>query len=349
MVIPAHKALDEQGLWASAPCRIDAGGTWDIKAMAFPFVHISPTTVNIAIDLRTTVYILPFDKGWLRVEAEGMGKPQVCPSDHVPLRGKFALIYAPLLHFGINGARVVIRSEAPVKASLGGSSAAVVALLKAISKCMRKAGQKALTSNQILTFAYHFEDAISGGNCGLQDHAAAVFGGVNQWIWHYQDHKKPYKKIRLLSPQGEKALSQHLLVAYTGTQHISSQINRKWVRDFLAGQTRPGWLEANKITHRLADRIKRQDWAGAAICLREEMAIRRRITPEALTKKSAVLISEAESLGCGARFTGAGAGGCIWAIGELEKISRLKVLWAKRLKKMNGYILDCSVDWRGVR
>ncbi len=349
MAVSIGKILDEQGLWASSPCRIDAGGTWDIKAMALPFARTSPTTVNIAIDLRTTVHIFPFDKGWLRIEAEGIGKPQVCPSDQPPLKGRFALIYAPLLHFGIDGARVVIKSEAPVKAALGGSSTALVALLKAISKCLRKAGRKALTGNQILVLAYHFEDAISGGNCGLQDHSAAVFGGVNQWIWHYQDPKTPFKRVRLLSPQGENRLSQHLLVAYTGSQHISSRINKKWINDFLAGRTRAGWLEVNKITHRLAERIRREDWNGAAACLREEMSIRKRITPEALTKNSSLLISEAEPLGCGARFAGAGAGGCVWALGEPEKIRSLQSRWAKRLKKMNGHLLDCAVEWKGVR
>ncbi len=350
MPLTISKILDQDGVWASAPCRIDAGGTWDIKAMALPFEPHRPTTVNIALDLRTTVRILPFEHGWLRAEVKGMGKPQISKTDQPHLRGPNALVFAALSHFDLDGASVVIEPTAPLRSSLGGSSTALVALLKAISKCMRKAGQKALTTNQIHLLAYHLEDAISGGNCGLQDQAAAVYGGVNQWVWQYRDPKGPFKRIRLLSPSGEKELSRHLLVVYTGTQHFSSTINKKWVEDFLSGKTRSGWLEVNEIVHEFAARLKHLDWAGAGASLRKEMEIREKITPEALTKLSRTLIGQAKGLGCGARFAGAGAGGCVWAIGEANNISRLEKLWSASLQGVKGgRMLKCAVDGRGVK
>jgi hypothetical protein len=45
-------------------------------------------------------------------------------------------------------------------------------------------------------------------------------------------------------------------VAYCGKSHVSARINRSWVKAFLAGKTRSGWIEANYIVNSLAKAIK---------------------------------------------------------------------------------------------
>jgi D-glycero-alpha-D-manno-heptose-7-phosphate kinase len=58
----------------------------------------------------------------------------------------------------------------------------------------------------------------------------------------------------------------------------------------------------------------------------------------------------AEEAGCGARFAGAGAGGSVWALGEIKRIRELKTIWSSTLAPIPGAgILDCVVDLRGVR
>jgi len=47
---------------ASAPCRIDMGGTLDISTFYYPLMHLNPCTFNIAINLRTRVSLFPFEK-----------------------------------------------------------------------------------------------------------------------------------------------------------------------------------------------------------------------------------------------------------------------------------------------
>ena len=49
----------------------------------------------------------------------------------------------------------------------------------------------------------------------------------------------------------------------------------------------------------------------APLYLKEEMSIRREITPDALIPITGKLIDQAEKTGCGARFAGAGAGGSL--------------------------------------
>ena len=90
-------------------------------------------------------------------------------------------------------------------------------------------------------------------------------------------------------------------------------------------------------------------WEESVRLIKEEMKMRRKITPGALIPVTYSLINVAEKAGCGARFAGAGAGGAVWALGQPENIDRLKNRWSNSLKKIKGaYILECAIDQKGV-
>ena len=342
--------LKHHPVTASAPCRIDSGGTWDIKALALPLELIEPVTINIALSLRTWVTLSPFKVGWVRISSEGISKGEQYHQENLPFNTPLGLYFAAVSHFGFHGLQVNIRSDSPVKSALGGSSTALIALIKALSKVAFMLGQKRLYGGKLLSLGYHMEDGISGGNCGMQDQAAAVYGGVNLWKWRYGKGDSLFKRERLLDIEGQKELSERILVAYSGESHVSARINRSWIHDFLSGKTRTGWLKANDIVHRLAGAIKHENWRKAASFLRDETAVRKEITPNALIPITEELIHQAETAGCGARFAGAGAGGSIWALGEIKKIRDLRKIWEKTLSPIKrAKILHCTVDPKGVR
>lgn len=342
--------LAQRPVEASAPCRVDSGGTWDIKALALPLAATRPTTVNIALTLRTTADLHPYKKGKVKISSSGFTRPEVFSIDRLPFDSPFGLFFAAISFFDFHGLEVRISSQSPVRSALGGSSTALVALIKALSKVSVKLGNKGCSKKEILRLAYHLEDGISGGNCGIQDQAAAVYGGVHQWEWRYGNRTAPLQKTSLLDREGRKELSKRLLVAYSGKSHTSSRTNHQWVKDFLSGKTRPGWIKSNEIVWQFGKAIKAWEWSRAAALLREEMSIRREITPEALTPLTKRLIEEAESAGCGARFAGAGAGGSLWAVGKLKRIDQLKARWGTTLARVKGAeILDCKVDPAGVK
>lgn len=342
--------LLEEPVVVSAPCRVDSGGTWDIKALALPFETIRPTTVNIALTLRTSASLHPYEAGRVKISSTGFPKPEIFPVDRLPFHTRFGLFFAAVSFFGFHGLEVRISSQSPVRSALGGSSTALVALLSALSKAALRLGRKGLSKKEMLYVGYHLEDGISGGNCGIQDQAAAVYGGVQQWEWSYGNQNALFRRRELLDREGQRALSRHLLVAYSGMRHTASSVNRRWIRDFLSGRTRAGWLEVNETVRRFGRAIEARDWNRAAALMREEMGVRREITPEALTPVTQDLIETAENVGCGARFTGAGAGGSLWAMGDGEAIETLRTLWKARLAKIKGAsILDCGVDPSGVR
>lgn len=335
---------------ATAPCRIDTGGTWDIKAMALPFQGIKPITVNMALNLRTSVTLLPYKDGAIKISSRGFPEGKTFSLERPSFRPPFGIFCAAVSFFGFHGFEVRIESESPVKSALGGSSTALVALIKALDKSRKFLDGAQRTSDEILHLAYHIEDAISGGNCGIQDQAAAVYGGVNLWTWEFGNKASPFVKTPLLDRKGQKRLSERLLVAFSGRSHVSSITNRKWLEDFLSGKTRDGWIAANEVVRGFAGAIGEQSWLKAAEHLKEEMAIRRKITPEALIPETEKLIGQAEQSGCGARFTGAGAGGSLWAIGEKDNIDRLRNTWEKTLAGIkDGEIIPCQVEPEGLK
>src|SRR5690349_13552620 len=75
--------LRRVSITASAPGRIDCGGTWDIKALALAQERIQPVTVNIAINLRTTVRLYPYDSGKVAIHSQGFDDEEA-PVDTLP-------------------------------------------------------------------------------------------------------------------------------------------------------------------------------------------------------------------------------------------------------------------------
>lgn len=342
--------LNHEHVEASAPCRIDSGGTWDIKAMALPLQRIEPTTINIALNLRTVVVLSPYKENWVKISSGGFRPKETFHKDRISFDSVYGLFFAAISFFGFHGLEVHISSQSPVKSALGGSSTALVALIKALAKVSVMLEGSKLAGREILHLGYHLEDGVSGGNCGLQDQAAAVYGGVNQWKWHYGNRTAPFERIPLLDRQGQKNLSRHLLVAYSGKSHISARTNRNWIKGFLSGRTRAGWRKVNEIVQQLGFAIQEQNWKKAAGLLQDEMALRKKLTPDAMTPVTTKLVNQAKRAGCGARFAGAGAGGSLWALGESESIVRLRKKWETTVAPIRGAkIIDCEVDPVGVR
>ncbi len=342
--------LEHRPIMSSAPCRVDSGGTWDIKALALPFEHTGPVTVNLALNLRTYVTLLPFTPGWVKVSSDSFDAQEAYPFAEIPFNSQFGLVFSIASFFQLHGLEIQVTSTSPVKAGLGGSSAAAVATIKACSVAKRLLHEPGVTRSGILHLAFHLEDAVNMGMCGLQDQGASVYGGVNKWSWGYSRKGRPYERESLLNAEGQRELSKRLLVAHSGRTHVSARINRSWIQEFLEGKTRSGWIAVNGIVNRLARHLREREWEQGAKALREEAAIRKEITPQAFTPIIDQLIQEAEGTGCGARFAGAGGGGAVWALGEIDDIHQLRQKWAHILKgTREARILECAIDPKGVR
>lgn len=345
---PVGQQLEDNPIDASAPCRIDFGGTLDISTFHYPLRSHQPATVNIALDRRTSVSLRPAvdDRIWISSHglAEAAFAPQAAPYDH-PL----GLMFAVADYFGVQGVHIDIHSTSPPQSGLGGSSVAAVALIAAFSKLNVHMGRAPISRTQMVLLAHAIEQGVAGASCGIQDQLAAAFGGVNIWRWPATLDQPPFLCHRLAAPSACARLDRHLLVAYLGVTHVSKDVNQTWVRRFISGKDRDVWQRIIDLTHRFADALAAFDMQSAAAAMNEETALRKAITPQVLESMGQRLADAAMEKQCGARFTGAGGGGCLWAIGEADAIASLKPAWKGLLaERETAGIVDCRVDSQGV-
>jgi len=346
----AEESLAENSVSASAPCRVDSGGTWDIRAFALTCQDEFPVTVNIALDLRTYVRLLPYAAESIKISSTGFHQAESAHIHAIPFDSRFGLFFAAASHFGFHGLEIKIESRSPVQAAMGGSSTALVALLRALSQLEKRFTGVERSRSEILRLAFVLEDALSGGFCGMQDHAAAVYGGVNRWFWSYGEGRL-FQRDRLLEKESAGLLNERLVVAHSGKRHVSSRTNRKWVEGFLSGRTRQGWVEVNRIVNNFAACLRQKNWKEAVAFLRKETDLRRSLTPEAFIPLTESMVAGAEAEGGAARFTGAGAGGAVWALApDRETALKIRNAWENRLADQSeAAVLECRMDHSGVR
>jgi D-glycero-alpha-D-manno-heptose-7-phosphate kinase len=343
-----RKILNSSPIEASAPCRVDMGGTLDIKTFHLPLRRFLPCTVNAAINLRTRVRILPGSSGRVNVSSSGFESVSFA-EDAAPYNHPLGLMFAIAAYFGVSGIHIDIDSASPPRSALGGSSAAAVALVAALSRLLEKAGRPPMSRKQIVVLAHAVEESVAGVPCGFQDQLAAAYGGVHAWHWENAVSTGGFQKEMLVPKSLHDDFSRHILVAYCGIPHESRQVNRIWVDQFIAGATRKEWVSISGHTRRFADALLSRRYQPAAEAMNLETAIRRRMTPEVLDEMGEKLVEAAVITGCGGRFTGAGGGGCIWAIGETSAIDPLRDAWEKILaRKPEARLLNVRVDSGGL-
>ena len=348
MTTTLYDILKNNPVEASAPCRVDMGGTLDLRTFHFPLNHLKPCTFNIALDLRTRIEVTAYKKGRVRISSKGFKTAEFL-SDKLPFDHPLGFMFAVAAYFGADGTHIHIDSSSPARSALGGSSVAAVALIKAISKARVQAGESPLSRIQIAVLAQAIEETVAGVPCGFQDQLAAAFGGVNAWYWTGKTSGPAFKRKVILGKKESKELNDHILVAYCGIPHESSNINGQWVRQFLAGKYRKEWADIIMYTKKFIDSLAQHNYNQASEFMRRETAVRTRMTPGVLDDMGKKLVRSAGKLGCGARFTGAGGGGCVWAVGEKDTIKRLMPVWQELLlKQKHASLLNTCIDPKGV-
>ena len=343
------KVLEKEPVRAEAPCRVDMGGTVDMPALHYAIRNTDTVTFNIAVALRTKVTLLPHRAGYVKVSSTGFDSAEY-PEDKSPFIGHpLGLMFAVAAFFRASGVHVVVESGSPVRSALGGSSAAVVALVAAFARAWTGLGERPLSLRQVVLLSHGIESNTAGVPCGLQDQLAAAYGGVNAWYWHPTASGPGYDKRTVVPPKGHAKLNERLLLAYCGSPHDSIDVNSVWVREFLKGTTRDKWTQMCRHTVDFVEALAKGDYAEAAACMNREVAIRREMTPNVLTPIMEKLVDTAVENGCGGRFTGAGAGGCVWALGEKGALAKVKAEWDEILAGAEtARLLPINVDGQGV-
>ncbi len=349
-----NKTVEGNKVQISVPCRIDLGGTLDISTFYLSMNHLQPSSFNIALDLRTVVTLSGYKKGYVKISSKGFDDA-VFKNSEVPFNHPMGLMFACTNYFkehfnnkfNTEGVHIHIESSSPPRSALGGSSSAAVAIISAFFKVL----DKSIDPEQIAWLAHYIESSVAGVPCGMQDQLAAAFGGINQWIWKMGRTAPKFERVPLFVQDDDiKAFNSNILVAYCGIPHVSKDINSQWVTSFINGDTRVIFEKIADLTTLFCKAVKNKNFVKAADLMNQETKLRLEMTPDVLDNTGQKLFKKAMDVNCGARFTGAGGGGCLWALGEKHDISRLKPLWLQILEPVkDAKILDTSIDNSGIQ
>jgi D-glycero-alpha-D-manno-heptose-7-phosphate kinase len=172
---------------------------------------------------------------------------------------------------------------------------------------------------------------------------------VHAWDWPFDPTEPAFRGRRIIEEAEHETLEKHILVAYGGVPHVSSDINGRWVQDFVSGKDRKAWHGIVSATKEFIKALRVKDWTTAVNAMNREVEIRRTMTPDVLDDMGSELLMLALEAKCGARFAGAGGGGCMWAIGTAKDIDTLRPAWESALSKKEGaHLLDTRIDARGL-
>src|SRR6266478_2463384 len=115
--IDIRRVLRERSITASAPSRLDCGGTLDLLPLALQLEKWRPGTVTIAISLRTTATLRAGANDTVVVESSSIGREEMA-LESLPLTGPFALVNSIIHHFRITGFQLVLHSDVPLGSGL---------------------------------------------------------------------------------------------------------------------------------------------------------------------------------------------------------------------------------------
>jgi len=319
---------------ASAPTRIDlAGGTIDIWPVCLS-LDGPAVTVNLAIDVRAEAEAAATGDGLLHVRSEDLGEEISVPVGEIA-HGRLGLATRLAAFYGAgDGLSVRLRSRAPPRSGLGGSSALAVALSAALARLRGRPLD--------LRVVQDLETTLLRTPTGYQDYYPALHGGLNALT------AVPGGVRVSPLPGGAEFLRDHLLLCDTRIAHESGMNNWEVVRRFFDGDREVREC-ANRISRcavRLKDAILARDLDATAGALRDEWDARRRLAPAVTNARVDALAAAARDAGAlAAKVCGAGGGGCMVVLARDRRDDRLRAA----LERAGGTIVPFEPDTAGLR
>jgi len=195
--------------------------------------------------------------------------------------------------------------DLPARSGIGSSSAFTVGMLHALYALKGKMPARL----QLALNAIHVEQKMLKEHVGSQDQMLAAFGGFN--LVHFGGARHLQLHPITLPPQRISSLQSHLMLFYSGTPRISSEIAQEQVRQTPArGRELKMMCE---LTDTALDLLNsRRDIAEFGRLLHENWLIKRSLTSKVSNPQIDDIYMEARRTGAlGGKVLGAGGGGFI--------------------------------------
>lgn len=206
-------------------------------------------------------------------------------------------------------------TDCPPGSGLGASSTMVVALIGAFDRWLGLG----LDRYEIARLAWSIEREDLGIQGGRQDQYCAAFGGFN--FMEFTADDALINPLRI-PPEWVSELEYSLVLAYTGTSRLSSDIIADQIRNFTEGELDPvAAMEATKAT---ASEMKRLLLTGAfrpfGEALHEAWVVKKRMSGKISNPHIDAIYAAARTAGAlGGKISGAGGGGFMFFFAEFDR------------------------------
>jgi D-glycero-alpha-D-manno-heptose-7-phosphate kinase len=308
-----------------APTRIDFGGGWtDVPPYSD---EVGGFVCNVAITRYATVRVHAVHDSAGSSRTTGARAADRSIGDAVARR------------LGVTGVAIDLHSDFPVGAGLGGSSAASVAAITALTRLQQQAVEPMALAE--LSRDVEIEDlGIPGGR---QDHYAAVFGGALGLRFTSEGTKVD----RLpLDADFCARLERNCLIVYTGQSRISGDTITAVLDAFRARDAKVLFAlkRMRELAEQMASAVTAGDLDALAALVGEQWAHQRSLHPAIPTALIDEIVERARRAGAsGAKALGASGGGCVFVVARDDRVTDVR-----SAVESLGEIVDFTIATHGV-
>lgn len=311
-----------------APTRIDFGGGWtDVPPYS---EEMGGFVCNLAITRYATVTVdrVP---GTSRSATSAVATTGTMPDR--------SIAEAAARRFGMTGARIDVRSDFPLGAGLGGSSAAGVATVAALAA----ARDEVMEPTQIAELSRAIEIGDLGVPGGRQDHYAAAYGGALGL--RFSANGVDVRRISL-DDELRAELERRCIIIYTGKSRISGETIEAVLGAYRQRDRRVlAALDRMRATaESMAQALDAGDVDALAGLVAEQWTHQRSLHSAIPTPLIDEIIARGTAAGAaGVKALGASGGGCVLLIARKERSDEVRQAVASL-----GELLPFSIAERGV-
>ena len=293
------------------------------------FVVYGVKAILCAINKRITVTAEKIDGGKISIQSN-IGNLELEPGKSIseinsPLK-PFYYLADKMLKNENTGIKIIVESDIPLGVGLGSSSACCVAGAAAISRLFRK------TSNEeILVLAIEAEKTIFENTSGA-DCTVCTYGGIMEY-----DKENGFHKI-------ESKPNFHLVIANSNIEHSTESVVGE-VRQFKEKneiQFTSLCKKESKLIEEVLELLIENNIEKLGTKIKENQEYLETIGISNDKLREMIQIGQTESFG--AKITGAGGGGCIYALTDESNLERT----INQFKDKNYDCFSVKIDFKGL-
>jgi D-glycero-alpha-D-manno-heptose-7-phosphate kinase len=176
----------------------------------------------------------------------------------------------------------------------------------------------------------------------VQDYRPAFYGGISAVELGVDGVR------RVALPVPARELERRLVLAYTGATRNSGINNWEVTKRHIDGDrdVQQRFARIRDIAGAMRAALEREDWAEVGRQIADEWENRKGLAPGVATPEIDAILAAARDAGAsGGKVCGAGGGGCLFCLGEPDRIPAIR----EAIAGSGGRLLDFTIETEGLR